>query len=279
MEPERMMPTTPSEADAPSGRNALSDAAVKAAYAWVNQLGRTLKTCRLYDGNNPTVVRFRDELGLALSRLLDQYGALQLRFTADDVLHGEVSLYPARSRDDNLALPFYRDGVRSLTFNPGLMSKELDQVLDAVLQVTGQNFGQDDLVTLLWEAHLSHVEIDYVPSEGDFGGAPGEAPDEESSMVPWPKGEEQPEEQASEAQTPVAVAEGEATTGRSDDWTTGELTAELESAFAELEALAPEQVPRFRREYEAEHAVSAVTTALSIVRATLVADTEPDDRD
>jgi len=274
-----MKPTTPSEADAPSGRNPLSDAAVKAAYAWVNQLGRTLKTCRLYDGNNPTVVRFRDELGLALSRLLDQYGALQLRFTADDVLHGEVSLYPARSRDDNLALPFYRDGVRSLTFNPGLLSKELDQVLDAVLQVTGQNFGQDDLVTLLWEAHLSHVEIDYVPAEGDFGGTPGEAADEESSMVPWPKGEEQPDQQASEAQTPVAVAEGEATTGRSDDWTTGELTAELESAFGELEALAPEQVSRFRREYEAEHAVSAVTTALSIVRATLGADTDPDDRD
>jgi hypothetical protein len=265
-------PATPSDAT-PAAKSTLSDAAVKAAYAWVNQLGRTLKTCRLYDGNNPTVVRFRDELGLALSRLLDQYGALQLRFTADDVLHGEVSLYPARSRDDNLALPFYRDGVRSITFNPGLSARELDHVIDAVLQVTGQNYGQDDLVTLLWEAHLAHVEIDYVPAEGDFGSAPGEAAEEES-MVPWPKGEDEPA-----AETPVAVTEGEATTGRADDWTTGELTAELESAFGELEGLAPEQVPRFRREYEAEHAVSAVTTALSIMRATLTADTEPDDRD
>ena len=40
-------------------RDAPDPAAVQAAAAWVAQLLRTLKTCRLYDEANPTVVRFR----------------------------------------------------------------------------------------------------------------------------------------------------------------------------------------------------------------------------
>src|SRR5262245_49629641 len=96
------------------GAETVSDVTVKAASAWVNQFARTLKTCRLYDANNPTVVRFRQELSTALRRLVDVEGEITLRFTQDDVLLEDVSLYPAKSRDDNLALPFHRDGVRSL---------------------------------------------------------------------------------------------------------------------------------------------------------------------
>jgi hypothetical protein len=78
------------------------DHAVKAAAAWLNQFARTLKTCRLYDQNNPTVVRFREDLTQALRRLLGEFGTLRYRFTSEDVLFGDESLYPARSRDDNL---------------------------------------------------------------------------------------------------------------------------------------------------------------------------------
>ena len=270
-----MNPTTSPDKEVPAGRS-VPDAAVKAAYAWVNQLGRTLKTCRLYDANNPTVVRFRDELGVALTRLLDQHGAVTFHFTAEDVTCNEVSLYPARSRDDNLALPFYRDGIRSMTLTPGLGTRELDALLDAVLQVTGQNLGQDDLVTLLWEAQLKNVEIDYVPAEGDFGSAPGETTEE--SAVPWPKSEPEPEPEAETGPQPAAQ-ESPGTTGRSDDWSVGDLTAEIEAAFAELEALSGSEVPRFRREYEVEHEVGAVTTALSIMRASISAQAKPEDED
>ena len=150
------------------------DATAKAVASWVNHLGRTLKTCRLYDGNNPTVIRFREELGAALARLLNEHGAITLRFTDEDLFYEDQSLYPARSRDDNLALAFHRDGIRSLTLSPGIEQRELEQLLDAILQVSGQNFAQDDLVTLLWEAHMPHVDLDYVPSEGDIGSGESE---------------------------------------------------------------------------------------------------------
>src|SRR5262249_44769706 len=160
------------------------DAALRAASGWIQQLARTLKTCRLYEARNPTVIRFREELGRALHRVLAEHGELRYRFTSDDVFYEDNSLYPAKSRDDNLALAFYRDGVRAINFIPGIEPAELQQLLDCVLQVTGQNESDDDLITLLWEVQLPHVEVDYVPAEGDAGGAPGE--DDGSPLLPWP---------------------------------------------------------------------------------------------
>jgi len=94
--------------------------AVKAAGVWLNMFARTLKTCRLYDAGNPAAVRFREELARALTQLLDQHGAVTYRFIADDVTCDGHSLYPARSREDNLAFAFFRDGVRGLTIAPTL---------------------------------------------------------------------------------------------------------------------------------------------------------------
>lgn len=256
------------------------DAATRAAASWVNHLGRTLKTCRLYDGNNPTVIRFREDLTGALTRVLDEHGALTLTFTSDDIKVGDHSLYPARSRDDNLALSFHRDGIRHITFQPGIEARELDRVLDGILQVTGQNVGQDDLVTLLWEAGLPHVQIDYVPSDGEIGSGAGPG-DAEQAGIPWPIGAESQGEEAAEHVVATTEAETTADAGksaRSDDWTTGELTVEIEAGFAELDAMGPWARDRFLQEFQAEHEVSPTTTALAILRASLSTDILPEDR-
>ena len=245
-----------------------NQAAIKAVAGWVNHLGRTLKTCRLYDANNPTVIRFREELGTALARLLDEHGAITIEFTDEDLLFEEQSLYPARSRDDNLGLTFHRDGIRSITLSPGIGQDEVEKLLDAILQVSGQNIGQDDLVTLLWEAHLPHLDLDYVPSDGDIGSA--DVPDSvETTRLPWPQGKAETADQASDASTKPEPGQSEGPKTRSDDWTTAELVAEIEAGFSDLDALSMTETRRFLDEFRAEHQVSTTTTALAIVRAAL----------
>lgn len=247
------------------------EAAAKAAGTWINHFARTLKTCRLYDAGNPTVVRFRHEIAASLTQLLDEHGAIDLSFTAEDVLCEGVSLYPAKSRDDNIAFPFFRDGIRKITFSPGLEPRELDSLIESLLLVTGQNLESNDLVTLLWEAHLPHIEIDFVPGEPDIG----TATDGEEG-VPWPTAAAlaEAEEEARTTETPhVDVAPDSATQlPRSDDWSTGELTAEIEAGFEELEALAPGEIHRFQQEYLREHQASMVATATEVVRAYLSAE-------
>jgi hypothetical protein len=253
-----------------AARTPEQEAAVRAAGAWVNHLARTLKTCRLYDANNPTVIRFREELGRALARTLEEHGPLTLHFTSDDVLCEETSLYPARSRDDNLALPFYRDGIHALHFSPGIEPAEVEKLLDAVLQVSGQNPGDDDLVTLMWEAHLDHLEVDYVPAESDLG--TGNL-DDAGEIVPWPTPLPSDEETGLEAAH--AARQGEE---RSEDWMLGDLTVEVEAGFAELEVLAPAETQRFLGEYQAEHQVPLATATIAISSAFLHAGAASSDK-
>jgi hypothetical protein len=269
-------PNPTSVTSVPEAEDRSADPALKPVAAWVNQFARTLKTCRLYHATNPTVVRFRAELAEALGRLTAEHGAVTYRFTADDILFGEASLHPAKSRDDNLALAFHRDGVRGITFHPAITQRELDALLDAVLLVTGQAQIDDDLVTLFWQADLKHVDIDYVPGVGDVGSGTTE---ETGEVLPWPTAAAaEPETAAATEATPEADPIPQEKGSRSDDWTTGDLTVEVEAGYEELDSMAREEIGRFHDEFAAEHEVSLMTTALAVGHAFLDAGATTEDR-
>ena len=250
------------------------DPVVKAAATWLGMFVRTLKTCRLYDAGNPTVIKFREELSASLLDLLEQQGAVTYRFTAETVTCLDQPIYGARSREDNLAFAFYRDGVRGLTLAPGASSRECEALVDAVLAVTGQNLDGDDLVTLLWEANLRHVDIDYIPAEGEAG-ADAAAGGEDGPLLPWPTAEGAAETGA----TPGSAEDVEARRHeRSEDWALGEVTEEVEATFAELDFMAPQEAKRFLGEFEAERAVPPAAAALAVANACLFADASDDDR-
>ncbi len=251
----------------------LSEPAIRSASAWVAQLARTLKTCRLYDAANPAVIRFRDELAQATEHLVEEHGSLTFAFTANDVLCDGRSTYPARSREDNLAYPFHRDGVRSITLNPGIDRVEVATLLDIVLAVTGTHLDDGDLVTLFWEADLRHIDADFIPAEGDTGGPTGPEPaDGQGALIPWPAAQDEDEKPAEDAK-PDPDAKG-----RSEDWSLGELTVEVEASYVELDAIAPAETERFRREFADEHAIGAEAAALAIATACLNAGAQPDDQ-
>jgi len=254
-----------------SAPRAAMDPAVKAAGVWLHLFARTLKTCRLYDAANPAAIRFREELAQALRRLLAEHGPVTYRFSADDVTCEGQSLYPARSREDNLAFAFYRDGLRGLTLQPGASEPECSALVDAVLSVTGQNLDGDDLVTLLWEANLRHVDIDYIPAEGDAGdGAAGAAEDKAGALLPWPTAGEAGDDKPASA--PSTGPE------RSEDWSLGQLTEEVEATFEELDFMSGQEVARFKKEFEEERRVPPATAALAVAHACLNADSNEDDR-
>jgi len=271
----------------------------KAARAWAQQFARTLKTCRLYDRFNPTVLRFREDLATGLTRFLREYGSLTLTFTSSDVKWGNVSLYPAKSRDDNLALPFFRDGIRSITFEPGIPSRELEALVDIVLQLTSRSATDDDMVTRIWEAALEHIELECVSVVGDIESGGGEGPNEGAALAPWPhQTAGSPAE--SVASFPATAGPGAAVAGglkgldlpeggdasaidiqapdaptRSDDRIIGAPTRDFEQAFGELDARSSSELTRFRFESEAEaaqpleHAVLDVLTDCLYVSTTL----------
>ena len=80
------MSVSPDHFEPPSvqvdGQETADAAKLRDVGGWVVQLARTLKTCRLYDAENPTVVRFREGLATDLKALLDRHGPIRLEVTS-----------------------------------------------------------------------------------------------------------------------------------------------------------------------------------------------------
>lgn len=254
--------------------------AARALGEWLQQLARSAKTSRLYDPANPAVATLRRDLAAALDALLKEHGSLEVTFTPESISAGATPLYVARSREDNLALPFFRDGIRAMIFHPGMDTREVGALLDAILRAT-QRGGEDlDLVTLLWESELEHLSIRYVSTEGDLetGGESGTEVVNAATgpIAPWPQSGA-----AAVAKGEPAVIDGDLAddTGRSDDRITSGRAREIERALVALEIGADAEVARFRKELDAESVRPLARSVLDLMSACFHCTTREDDRD
>jgi HEAT repeat protein len=146
----------------------------QAAHLWFRQLARALRTCRLYRTDSPMVVQIRDQLLQPLIRGIESHGVWSFRITPSEIfLLDEAVVRPAQRIDGDDAvgketmLPFlfYRDGIRGLTFLPGIPPRDLAALFDALVAASTGVHTHDDLVTLMWQANTTHVQIDAVPIE------------------------------------------------------------------------------------------------------------------
>lgn len=246
---------------------------LRAASAWVLQWSRTLKTLRLYGAGNPTCERFRVELFAALDELLQNGGPLCLRFTSDGILWRDQLLNRSQPREENVGLLFFRDGIHSITFSPGVDRAELDQFLDVVLRASDRlQRSEEDLVTLLWDAELVHFDMAYVSAEAtidleeehDPGAAAG---GREGTPMAFPSSTAQAPEGAPVAGAPlsgVAAATAPAGASRSEDWTAKDPGKVLDAEFDELLASSAGEVERFHRERAEEALVDPQDATLEL---------------
>jgi len=260
------------------GQETAEAAKLRDVGGWVVQLGRTLKTCRLYDADNPTVVRFREGLASDLKALLDRHGSIRLDVTSREILHEGQPAGAARSREDSLAPAFHRDGIREITFLPGIEPREVNDFVDQILRVTGPDAGDDDLVTLLWEANLPSISVTSVPLEGDVDGA-GETSAGDAAALPWPK---PAPGAASSAPADSEGAEGAGamdTMTRSDDWEVLARAGHLDHALGELEQGIEHEISRFRSEHEAENGTAIVAATVEILADGVSSEATAQDRE
>jgi hypothetical protein len=293
-EPVRTKPTEPGAAAAAPPDPRVADIAT-----WLGQFSRTLKTCRLYDSRNPNTVKFREDLGANLVALLEKHGAFALEFSAHEVTCDGHAVMTSRTREDNFAMPFYRDGLRTLTFNPGTEPRELNVVVDLVLRVTARaNNGTEDLVTLLWDADMPHLDMSYVSSETDADlGEEGDVTlgatvPHTGELMPWPGGysstddDGPPGAAADAAEAPPAAADAEAAATpnanlqhRSEDWLAGEPTDALQESFQAIAATSAAELERFAAEIRGDRAAPLVHSTLALVRDTLRSELLAGDRE
>jgi hypothetical protein len=139
--------------------NAVAVAAVQALFV---TLGKTFRAYQLYDENNPVRRRFLDQLRSEFLQFWTDHDRLAIRVGEDHLYLGDVEVYRAESRNDSLAFLFFKDGVREITFLPGIETHELERFLGVLQKARKLVPEGDDLLTVLWEADLRFFEYQYV---------------------------------------------------------------------------------------------------------------------
>ena len=195
----------------------------------IQSLLKTIKAFKLYQANNPILIRQLEELSAKFKVHFDRYQTLNLQVGEYKLFFKGNPVYENMDMKESLAFLFYKDGVREIRFLQGLEDQEISDFLDVLRKNEQASRLEDDIVTLLWQKDFDHIS--YFATDEFM----------ESEAVHIPASYE--EVQAGLEFSPEL--EGEAVA------TSGEDSAEAEIAFP-LEEMLPESV-RDQRETFTRH--------------------------
>ena len=123
----------------------------------VRLLVKTQKAQRLYDSKNAVAERLELDLFVRLSALVSEESEVQLAVLESQLRFEDEVVFESADRTDSLAFLLYRDGIRRLSFSPGVELQELRAFLRCLNRVAMLSNDQDDLVTLLWEQDFHSI--------------------------------------------------------------------------------------------------------------------------
>ena len=116
------------------------------------------KQLKLYPPNNPIYIKASDEAYRKFENLFLSTDKISLQILQNEIKSGGAQIYENPQKDDNLALFFFKDGIRELTFLKGFTREELESFI-RILNTDFENVAlDDDIVTLLWEEDFEHIK-------------------------------------------------------------------------------------------------------------------------
>ena len=205
-------------------------------------LGKALRAYQLYDENNPVYKRFVTSLREAFEGLWGEIEGLNVSVEEDRFALAGEEVYRSDSRSDSLSFLFYKDGVRDVTFLPGIEAQELERFLSLLQRAKALKAAEgDDLLTILWEEDLEFFKYYYVDRLTEGVAVPEARPEEDRPDLAGVLQEEMETEESASAET------GEAPTGETPPPKVGR-----DDFQPALYALDPREKEQLKQELEAE---------------------------
>jgi hypothetical protein len=154
----------------------------------LTRLAATARSFLLYDVGNEAINRFLTALLDNLVATLQSEGQITLAVHPYELKLEDQTVYLNRDRERSLAFRLYRDGVRALTFRKGFQAEELTRLLEILsIRYTGVHQREEDMVTLLWKARFTHLDVATVEGivpEDTEGSDEGPAPAPRAFVLP-----------------------------------------------------------------------------------------------
>jgi hypothetical protein len=126
--------------------------------ALMQLLSKGLRAVQLYLPNNPVYQRAVENIRTGFRQIWQATDDLALDVGETDLRWEDHVVYQQEQRGESIAWTLFKDGVRSVSFKPGVEDDEIVRFL-AVLHKgrTIQADAADDLLTLLWGEDFQHI--------------------------------------------------------------------------------------------------------------------------
>jgi hypothetical protein len=129
----------------------------KIAKEVVQNIIKSKKNLRMYPENNPIYIKTVDTAYDTFNDILDYRDEISFKIKQLEIIHDGEQVYYKPDKDDNLALFFFKDGIRELTFKNGLTKEELEDFLKIIMIDFDTEVEDDDVVTLMWERDFQNI--------------------------------------------------------------------------------------------------------------------------
>ena len=124
----------------------------------IQTLLKAKKTIRMYPENNPIYKKTLDDAFSRFAELFNYLDEFALKLKQNEILFNAEQVYFNPEKEDNLALFFFKDGLRELTFKKGLTPGELEEFLKIIALDFDREAVDDDIVTLMWEKDFQNIK-------------------------------------------------------------------------------------------------------------------------
>ncbi len=136
---------------------------IRAAKEIVQALLKSKKTFRMYPDTNPMYAKTIEDTHAKFRNFFDYRDELTFKIKQNELFCDSEQIYHNPQKEDNIALFFFKDGLREITFKKGFSVKELEDFLKILTVDYDREVLDDDVVTLLWERDFQNVK--YVVDE------------------------------------------------------------------------------------------------------------------
>ncbi|MBI4691228.1 MAG: HEAT repeat domain-containing protein [Nitrospirae bacterium] len=136
---------------------------IKAAKDVINALMKAKKAFRMYPENNPMYAKTIEDTYAKFGSFFDYRDDLTLKIKQNEIFCDTEQVYFNQQKEDNLALFFFKDGLREISFKKGFSIQELEEFLKILTVDYDREVLDDDVVTLLWERDFHNIR--YVVDE------------------------------------------------------------------------------------------------------------------
>ena len=131
---------------------------IKAAKDVIQAFLKAKKAVRMYPENNPIYKKTLEDTFSKFTDLFSYRDELNLKIKQNEIFFDAEQVYANTEKDDNLALFFFKDGLRELTFMKGLSQPEMEEFLKIISLDFDREAVDDDIVTLLWEKDFHYIK-------------------------------------------------------------------------------------------------------------------------